>query len=441
MKRIFIIVFLYLNSNLLSEDFEAYKLIYDSNNSGTLENIYSIINNDYWLQNEHLDFIKSDSIRKNFISEEFNIEIDKIIEEFTIIADTISYKSQNCSVFYHENNKILYYFSFDKKKIIKEMDFSDERHIFASSRFLGVFNDDYEFDFYILETGEKISSIDAENIITSFPIIVNDKFVMGHSKGISIYNIYTRDLLWKYPILNIKDNRIIKKDKSHFYFQINDNFLLFNIDSGDIINEFSLNYLDAQKAFIGLKSSDLIHIHNDTTLIIEGIVSGDYRKYNSDFFYKKNVFYKDSNYYYFSDNEAVFKVKLNDDSTIEYSWIFDIEIPPRERILQESPLGVDLDEIIMYLNYPEIARIQNLEGRFVARVLISNNDLPILILMGSELDSESDNVLFYENTAKAILMSRFQSAEVNNKKIKAWVSIPINFYLDNQRYKKRISIE
>jgi len=89
--------------------------------------------------------------------------------------------------------------------------------------------------------------------------------------------------------------------------------------------------------------------------------------------------------------------------------------------VEEEP-SIDLNELQKKIEYPEMARRANIEGKVIIRVLVGKNGLPKKTVVES-----SDNELLNEAARKAVNKSKFKPAIQNKTPIDCWVSIPISF--------------
>jgi TonB family protein len=108
-----------------------------------------------------------------------------------------------------------------------------------------------------------------------------------------------------------------------------------------------------------------------------------------------------------------------------------VEIKQREEepdayefIAVEKEPYIDLAELQKKIEYPEMAKRANVEGKVTIRVLVGKDGKPIKTLI-----EQSDNELLNDAARKAVLKSIFTPAIQNGHAITCWVSIPISFRL------------
>ncbi len=121
--------------------------------------------------------------------------------------------------------------------------------------------------------------------------------------------------------------------------------------------------------------------------------------------------------------------KLPDDNKIDIKIQKD-KPPPEKTIFTEPevekvPECVNLAQVKSSMNYPEIARQINLEGRVAVKVLVGTDGN--VIKVGSLSGPEQ----FYDEVRDKALNLQFTPGMQNGKFVKVWVTVPFNFKLKN----------
>lgn len=429
MKNTILFLVLLSISNVFAYD--NYFPIYAKTDYNTLLNKYSEYNyqfSNYLAAKENKEAEEDEELAK-LLSQKLKINKDEVFTKTTVLSSSVDYDSQKCLVFYTNEDYKLYYYSFDKKKVIKEKSFDDERMLISSEMFLGVFNKDYEFDFYHLGLFDKVRTIKADSIITNYPKIIDDKFIMSHAGGLSCYNILTGAKLWQYREANLFTSRIFEKDSASIYFISDDKLALLNLETGEVINDFEFSVLNAEKIYLQIESFDIINFKNDSSFTFEGVESGEYQEFSSNEIIGKKFYDKIDNDYYFYDSKAFYKINFEDKTNI--TKIFDIEEIKRkysDSTKQHRAADVDLYFIHKNIVYPEIAMKYKIEGKFVLRILVSRSGLISLIQIEPESENAAySNPIFFQNSAEVILKADFEPAQYDNEPIASWLTFPFMF--------------
>ncbi|MGA2297215.1 MAG: TonB family protein [FCB group bacterium] len=108
-----------------------------------------------------------------------------------------------------------------------------------------------------------------------------------------------------------------------------------------------------------------------------------------------------------------------------------VDIKPREEepdayefVAVEKEPYIDLAELQKKIEYPEMAKRANVEGKVTIRVLVGKDGKPMKTII-----EQSDNELLNDAARKAVMKSIFTPAIQNTHPITCWVSIPISFRL------------
>jgi|GEM_PF-417920 len=113
----------------------------------------------------------------------------------------------------------------------------------------------------------------------------------------------------------------------------------------------------------------------------------------------------------------------NDDIKIEVRD--DEETPDMyEFVPVEKEPYLDIKELQSRVEYPDIARRANIQGKVLVRVLVGKNGIPIKCSVQS-----SDSDLLDPAATKAIMKSVFTPALQNSQPVTCWVSIPVIFIM------------
>ncbi len=113
----------------------------------------------------------------------------------------------------------------------------------------------------------------------------------------------------------------------------------------------------------------------------------------------------------------------NDDIKIEVRD--DEEAPDMyEFVPVEKEPYLDIKELQSRVEYPDIARRANVQGKVLVRVLVGKNGIPIKCSVQS-----SDSDLLEPAATKAIMKSVFTPALQNSQPVTCWVSIPVIFII------------
>jgi protein TonB len=113
----------------------------------------------------------------------------------------------------------------------------------------------------------------------------------------------------------------------------------------------------------------------------------------------------------------------NDDIKIEVRD--DEEAPDMyEFVPVEKEPYLDIKELQSRVEYPDMARRANIQGKVLVRVLVGKNGIPIKCSVQS-----SDSDLLESAATKAIMKSVFTPALQNSQPVTCWVSIPVIFVI------------
>ncbi len=115
----------------------------------------------------------------------------------------------------------------------------------------------------------------------------------------------------------------------------------------------------------------------------------------------------------------------DDIQVTEVSDVQTEEIPdPTEFIAVEVQPYTDINELQRSIQYPEMARRNNIEGKVTIRVFVDKNGNP----KKPEV-IKSDNKLLNDAAIKAVMNAKFQAAIQNKQPVGCWLTIPIKFSL------------
>lgn len=84
----------------------------------------------------------------------------------------------------------------------------------------------------------------------------------------------------------------------------------------------------------------------------------------------------------------------------------------------------DIEALYCFLEYPEVARRNNIEGNVIIRAFINRFGQPARVLVDS-----SSNPVLDETAMNALRKIRFRPAVMHGKPVPVWLDIPINFRL------------
>jgi TonB family protein len=103
------------------------------------------------------------------------------------------------------------------------------------------------------------------------------------------------------------------------------------------------------------------------------------------------------------------------------------EIPPENQFIPVEKLPeFDMNELKMNLVYPKLARKSGIQGKVIERVFVDKNGIPKVTRI-----SQSDSQMLEQAAINAIEKLKFKPDEQNGKPIGFWISIPINFKLND----------
>lgn len=97
---------------------------------------------------------------------------------------------------------------------------------------------------------------------------------------------------------------------------------------------------------------------------------------------------------------------------------------PDEFVSVEKDANLDYDDLQKRVEYPEIARRNNVEGKVIIRVLVGKDGRAMKTLI-----DQSDNKLLESAAKKAVLETSFTPAIQNGTPVVQWISVPVNFKL------------
>jgi protein TonB len=101
------------------------------------------------------------------------------------------------------------------------------------------------------------------------------------------------------------------------------------------------------------------------------------------------------------------------------------EIPDMyEFVSVEKEPYLDIRDLQSRVEYPEIARRANIQGKVLVRVLVGKDGIP-----KKSIVEMSDSELLEPAAVKAIMKSVFTPAVQNNQPVACWVSIPVLFVI------------
>lgn len=112
-------------------------------------------------------------------------------------------------------------------------------------------------------------------------------------------------------------------------------------------------------------------------------------------------------------NEDI-KVEVRDDEEPDMYEFVPVEKEPY----------LDIKELQSRVEYPDIAKRANIQGKVLVRVLVGKNGIPVKCSIQS-----SDSDLLEPAATKAIMKSVFTPALQNSQPVTCWVSIPVIFII------------
>ena len=101
------------------------------------------------------------------------------------------------------------------------------------------------------------------------------------------------------------------------------------------------------------------------------------------------------------------------------------EPAPDEFIPLAQEPNTDMADLQKRVIYPEIAKKNGIEGRISVRVLVDERGKPVKYII-----DHSDNKMLEDAAVKAVMASEFTPGIQNDVAVKAWVSVPVVFKLD-----------
>jgi len=104
--------------------------------------------------------------------------------------------------------------------------------------------------------------------------------------------------------------------------------------------------------------------------------------------------------------------------------VFFLAFASRLAIAQEEPPEVkNYQSIAGWVNYPDSAKKNKIEGRVTIKLLVG--------LQGevAKLGELTGPEIFYDEVKRVSIMLKFKPAKLNGKKVKCWVTVPFNFKL------------
>jgi TonB family protein len=109
------------------------------------------------------------------------------------------------------------------------------------------------------------------------------------------------------------------------------------------------------------------------------------------------------------------KIEVRDEEVVPDMYEF---IP-----VEKEPY-IDIKDLQRRVEYPEIARRANVQGKVLVRVLVGKNGVPVKSIVES-----SDSDLLDSAATRAIMKSVFTPALQNSQPVTCWVSIPVVFLM------------
>lgn len=94
--------------------------------------------------------------------------------------------------------------------------------------------------------------------------------------------------------------------------------------------------------------------------------------------------------------------------------------------VERAPEPVNLSSVRSSMNYPEIARLSEIEGRVTAKVLVGTDGSVI------KIGKISGDEVFRDEVAEKVMDLKFTPALKGDQKVKCWVSVPFNFRLSSK---------
>ncbi len=118
-----------------------------------------------------------------------------------------------------------------------------------------------------------------------------------------------------------------------------------------------------------------------------------------------------------------------DDPLMPTERIKDKEPDAYEFVVVNKQPEMDLELLRKNLVYPELARVLVIEGKVQIRAMIGKDGK-----VEKTLIEYSDNQLLDEAAIEAVKKAKFTAAESNGKPVVFWVSVPIQFKLDDKEF-------
>lgn len=99
---------------------------------------------------------------------------------------------------------------------------------------------------------------------------------------------------------------------------------------------------------------------------------------------------------------------------------------PDEFVSVEQEANLDYAELQKRVEYPEMARRNNIEGKVTIRVLVGKDGKAMKSIV-----EQSDNKLLEAAAKKAVMETSFTPAVQNGTPVVQWISVPVSFTLGN----------